>query len=183
VISRELQNSQNTMETLAKAKDLKALETSIKERDTASSASHAALKELCVNQGSKLASLQQSLESVASDVKMKVKDVEERVAGKANAKDLAMKVDSDFFNSKLSIVMRDLQGKAWSKSVEQIAQDTKQLAQTNKLLSSQVEIALRFVEWFSSRGEAYEHNYQVMEKHLMGLANQSKPTYSDFTRK
>ena len=30
-------------------------------------------------------------------------------------------------------------------------------------------MALRFVEWFSGRGENYEHNMKIIDKHLRGL--------------
>ena len=32
-----------------------------------------------------------------------------------------------------------------------------------------LQVAMRFVEWFTSRGENYEHNIQVIDKHLKGL--------------
>jgi len=37
-------------------------------------------------------------------------------------------------------------------------------------LQRQVDIALRFVEWFSRRGEAYEHNAVAIERHMKDLA-------------
>jgi hypothetical protein len=34
----------------------------------------------------------------------------------------------------------------------------------------------RFVDWFSSRGEAYEHNLNVVEKQIETLAVNSMPS-------
>lgn len=43
-------------------------------------------------------------------------------------------------------------------------------AARNEDLQRQVDIALRFVEWFSRRGEAYEHNAAAIERHMKDLA-------------
>ena len=36
--------------------------------------------------------------------------------------------------------------------------------------SSKVEVAVRFVEWFTSRGAGYEHNLRAIDRHLQQLA-------------
>jgi hypothetical protein len=38
-----------------------------------------------------------------------------------------------------------------------------------KVESERVSIAVRFVEWFTSRGQHYEHNMKIIDKHLKGL--------------
>lgn len=35
--------------------------------------------------------------------------------------------------------------------------------------SERLAVAMRFVDWFTSRGENYEHNMKVIDKHLKGL--------------
>ena len=42
-----------------------------------------------------------------------------------------------------------------------------ELASQNERLS----IVTRFVEWFTSRGESYEHNIKIIDKHLGDLTN------------
>lgn len=37
-------------------------------------------------------------------------------------------------------------------------------------IEKQVQIALRFIHWFSSRGQAYDHNFRLVENHLKKLA-------------
>ena len=37
-------------------------------------------------------------------------------------------------------------------------------------LKTRLAVALRFVEWFTHRGETYEHNMKLIDKHLNGLA-------------
>ena len=38
---------------------------------------------------------------------------------------------------------------------------------------TQLQIAIRFVEWFTQRGDTYECNMQVIDKHLKQLASSS----------
>eukprot|EP01039_Chlorochromonas_danica_P008134 gene8134-8974_t len=40
--------------------------------------------------------------------------------------------------------------------------------------SKRTDIAIRFVEWFTSRGEHYEHNLQILDKHLKDLVVSEK---------
>lgn len=37
------------------------------------------------------------------------------------------------------------------------------------LESGRLAVAMRFVDWFTSRGENYEHNMKIIDKHLKGL--------------
>ena len=39
-----------------------------------------------------------------------------------------------------------------------------------------LSVAMRFVEWFTSRGENYEHNLQIIDKHLKGLVVSPAPS-------
>jgi len=38
-----------------------------------------------------------------------------------------------------------------------------------------VDVAMRFVDWFTSRGEGYEHNMRLIDKHLGKLTSSSRP--------
>ena len=40
---------------------------------------------------------------------------------------------------------------------------------------NRLAVAMRFVEWFTSRGENYEHNLRLVDKHLGKLANAADP--------
>lgn len=35
--------------------------------------------------------------------------------------------------------------------------------------SDRLSVAMRFVDWFSNRGENYEHNMKIIDKHLRDL--------------
>lgn len=40
-----------------------------------------------------------------------------------------------------------------------------------------VSIAMRFIEWFTERGENYEYNINIIDKHLENLVETSQPKY------
>jgi hypothetical protein len=40
--------------------------------------------------------------------------------------------------------------------------------------SQRIDISIKFVEWFSGRGENYEHNLQIIDKHLKDLLSSTK---------
>ena len=39
------------------------------------------------------------------------------------------------------------------------------------MLGRKTDVAMRFVEWFSAKGEAFEHNAAAVERHLNALAS------------
>ena len=41
--------------------------------------------------------------------------------------------------------------------------------------SARLSVAMRFVDWFTSRGESYEHNLRLVDKHLRGLTKAADP--------
>lgn len=45
--------------------------------------------------------------------------------------------------------------------------NVKSLQDVSTELDKQVKLAIRFMHWFSKRGEAYEHNFQMVEKRLL----------------
>ena len=52
--------------------------------------------------------------------------------------------------------------------------------------SGRLDLAVRFVDWFSRRGEAYEHNLRVIDKHLHHLTDgvhpADRPPFSSLVR-
>ena len=47
--------------------------------------------------------------------------------------------------------------------------------------NERLEIVTRFVEWFTSRGENYEHNMKTIDKHLSNLSSQAHPGSANLT--
>ena len=46
-------------------------------------------------------------------------------------------------------------------------------------LDQQIQLSVRFIQWFYQRGDAYEHNMQVLEAQLSKVANASTPSTRD----
>lgn len=69
-----------------------------------------------------------------------------------------------------------------SSSVElQAAEDRiKELEQKLEIETARVAIAMRFIEWFTTRGENYEHNLKLIDKHLGNLTTASVPSREPF---
>ena len=49
------------------------------------------------------------------------------------------------------------------------------LEETLSAESVRLTVAIRFVEWFTSRGVQYEHNLQVIDRHLGNLTKSAHP--------
>ncbi len=49
-------------------------------------------------------------------------------------------------------------------------------------VGQQASVAVKFVEWFTSRGENYEHNIKIIDRHLRDLVpNEKSLKYSHLT--
>ena len=42
--------------------------------------------------------------------------------------------------------------------------------------SSRVDLSVRFIDWFTHRGEAYEHNIKIINNHLKQLTDDVHPS-------
>ena len=42
--------------------------------------------------------------------------------------------------------------------------------------SSRVDLSVRFINWFTQRGEAYEHNIKIINNHLKQLTDDVHPS-------
>jgi len=56
----------------------------------------------------------------------------------------------------------------------------KELEQKLEIETARVAIAMRFIEWFTTRGENYEHNLKLIDKHLGNLTTASVPSREPF---
>ena len=42
--------------------------------------------------------------------------------------------------------------------------------------SSRIDLSVRFIDWFTQRGEAYEHNIKIINNHLKQLTDDVHPS-------
>lgn len=67
----------------------------------------------------------------------------------------------------------EVDNKACQKSVEDLSCTIDNLTEDYLLTRNKVKISSEFVDWFTQRGEAYEHNMNAVDNHLKELAAQS----------
>lgn len=70
--------------------------------------------------------------------------------------------------------MRELDTRAYTSSLEASDERTAAVEAAVAALTGQVGVALRFVAWFTERGEAYEMNAAALERHMNGLASSAR---------
>ena len=92
------------------------------------------------------------------------------VAGKADAAQLRGKVGVDESEAEMGRLRGDHGGR-----LDRLGAAAERHAAGQAELKREVGVALRFVEWFSDRGEAFEHNFGVVERELSVLAKRSDP--------
>lgn len=78
-------------------------------------------------------------------------------------------------SKKLAALQRELDEKAHWDDLQRIAEETERLVIQCSELEKHVQLSSRFMTWFATRGEAYEHNLEVVETQLGRIAFNSRP--------
>jgi hypothetical protein len=68
---------------------------------------------------------------------------------------------------------KDIENRAKQTELQGTQETLQSLKEFADQQHSQLQIALRFVDWFTQRGDTYESNMQVIDKHLKQLATSS----------
>lgn len=79
----------------------------------------------------------------------------------------------------IASVRFDLSYRANADELETLTKVVEGLSAHCSSLEKHVELSSRFLAWFSSRGEAFEHNFDVVEAQLGRLAFHSRPEHRD----
>jgi len=74
----------------------------------------------------------------------------------------------------LDTLRTEVDNKACQKSVEDLSCTIDNLTEDYLLTRNKVKISSEFVDWFTQRGEAYEHNMSAVDNHLKQLGAESK---------
>ena len=69
----------------------------------------------------------------------------------------------------------DIDSKAATTSLNGVDDRVVTLEERIEAESARQSVAMRFVDWFTSRGESYEHNLRLVDKHLRGLTRAADP--------
>lgn len=79
------------------------------------------------------------------------------------------------FEEVISALGDALDRKASQNFALQLQQEQEEANKSASYEKHRVDIAMRFVDWFTSRGEGYEHNMRLIDKHLGKLTSSSRP--------
>lgn len=74
-----------------------------------------------------------------------------------------------------AVLQRELNERAYCDDLQRVAQETESLVMQCRALEKHVQLSSRFMNWFATRGEAYEHNLEVVETQLGRIAYNSRP--------
>ncbi|CAM9485459.1 unnamed protein product, partial [Sphacelaria rigidula] len=93
--------------------------------------------------------------------------------GAATREEVALKADARYADAALSALRADCALRARQSDLVSLESQVCCLETEHAKTRRASDLAARFVDWFSSRGEAYEHNLGAVEKHIENLATRS----------
>jgi hypothetical protein len=103
-------------------------------------------------------------------------DATEKVLGtKASVEDMQSCVLRKHFEQVVRTLGEDLDTRATILHVGDVEARTRSLEADMETTTERMDVAIRFVDWFTNRGEQYEHNIRVIDKHMGNLANNQRP--------
>ena len=81
-------------------------------------------------------------------------------------------------------VQMELGRKAWTSDLMQLTTQMDAVQKETKDIETAVSLCNRFITWFSNRGDAYEHNFTMIEAHMktLHMPNENQP-FDPFVRK
>lgn len=101
-------------------------------------------------------------------------EVRAELRGKAGAAEVRACVLRAHFEEAVLSLGRTLDTRASELSVARVAGELAEARALALREAGRLDVAMRFVAWFSGRGEAYEHNLRAVDKHLRALTEPAK---------
>lgn len=101
--------------------------------------------------------------------------LQSEIAKKADKTLLDLKLNKDIFENEINKLKVYYNTTAKKSDCEKITKTIKEIIQSIETLSKKTEYSIRFIEWFSERGEAYEHNISTIERNINHLVQTSDP--------
>lgn len=94
---------------------------------------------------------------------------------KASVEDMHACVLRKHFEEVVRTLGEDLDTRATMLHVGDVEARTRALESNMGEAQGRLDVAIRFVDWFTQRGEQYEHNIRIIDKHISNLANSQRP--------
>lgn len=95
---------------------------------------------------------------------------------KASLTDVRACVLRSHYDAAIMALGSDLDTKASIAECDVVRGRVSALEGTVESEAARLKVAMRFVDWFTSRGENYEHNLKLVDKHLRNLATAANPS-------
>lgn len=109
--------------------------------------------------------------------------IQQQVDSKADKEYCSTLTPSSYTEQLYAVTRKELRNKANKSDMLEIDAWATIAKSQHISLERKLDLALRFIDWFSSRGEQYEHNYNIIEKNLADISVKSvegKPLQSRF---
>jgi hypothetical protein len=171
-LERELRGSSAEQQRLAQ--DISKIEEALLEKASTFNLTHlrgeimASQEHRSDEAQANLQKLSKSLHLLRADNASRFIGLEGRIAECASKDEMNSKADSKACDEMWAELREELDKKAWSSLVED-------LTRAQSSTAKEASLAVRFIEWYSQRGEALEHNLHAVEKKIEGLAIDSLP--------
>lgn len=91
-----------------------------------------------------------------------------QAVAEAAGKDLA--ASAARLREEAAALRADVDTRAYVTALEATDESVASLSSNVSALASRVDVCLRFIEWFSEKGQAYEYNAAALERHMNALA-------------
>lgn len=115
-------------------------------------------------------------EQLCSLLDAKITSTASQLPGKASVSDVRACVLRSHYDEAVSVLGSEIDTKAAATALREAEERILLLEKQLEKESTKLAVAMRFVDWFTSRGENYEHNLKVIDKHLHNLVSSSSPS-------
>lgn len=88
---------------------------------------------------------------------------------RATIVDMQTHVKTKDFDATLQRIQRELQARPLLPTTDDHLRRIQSLEGLQQADSRRISVAMKFVEWFSNRGENYDHNLRILDRHLKDL--------------
>lgn len=114
-------------------------------------------------------------EAYAAELQRRLDESDKAIATKASIEDNKKNVLRSHYNEAVQALGADIDTKASSDNLGKTDSRVAVLEAELASESARLAVAMRFIDWFTSRGENYEHNLRLVDKHLGKLTKGSDP--------
>ena len=117
--------------------------------------------------------------SNVSDITTGLEGVKKELTTKAGVTEVKACVLRTHYDEAVMALGSAIDTKAYIADLERAEADINRIDNKLEQESAKVGVAMRFVDWFIGRGENYEHNLRVVDKHLSNLTSAQGPSNRD----